>query len=141
MRKSQARGSLTCRFGQNACTDEVENFRQIVATNTVILKENQINGTTESSTLRAKGDLGQEPHNFFGLLFHTHEIFQLKRSQVFLKKTAQCTRHVGKRECDESLPWKDYIGIVQKPRVRISSKDRIRIRFLISSPVQQRKKI
>ena len=83
MRKCQARGNLTCRFGQNACTDEVENCRQIVATNTVILKENQISGTSESSTLRAKGDLGQETQFCFGLLFHAHEIFQVKRSQVF----------------------------------------------------------
>ena len=59
-------------FRANACTDEVENCRQIAATNTVILQENPNNETPESSgqpaakgvTLRAKGDLQQEPQPF-----------------------------------------------------------------------------
>ena len=53
----------------NACADEVQNCQQVAASNTVILRENPNNEMPESSgqpaakgvTLRAKGDLEQEP--------------------------------------------------------------------------------
>ena len=56
----------------SACTDEVQNSRQIAATNTVILRENPDNETPESSgqlaakgvTLKAEGVFEQEPQPF-----------------------------------------------------------------------------
>ena len=81
----------------NACTDQVQNCHQIAASNSVILRENQSNETSESSrepvakdvTLIAKGDLEQEhlPSEQRSCpLFHAHEVFQVMRIQVFPNK-------------------------------------------------------
>ena len=78
------------------CKDEVRNCRQIAATKMVMLKENPNTETPESAgqpaaksaTLKAKGDLEQEPHysKRLGLLFHDHGIFQILCIQVCPKR-------------------------------------------------------
>ena len=61
----------------NACTDDVQNGRQIVATGTVTLIENQSDETSQSSgqraaqgvTLKAKWDLEREHLPFHNIIF------------------------------------------------------------------------
>ena len=81
----------------NACTDEVQNCRQIAATNTVIPKENPKNVTSESTgqpaardvTLKARETLCKNLSHFrkeLRILFHAHEIFQIMSNQFFPKR-------------------------------------------------------
>ena len=101
----------------NACTDEVSNCRQIAATNTVILKENQNNETSESSgKLAAKGvtikfleDVEQEPRPFQKRIWSVVPCSPDLPDDVdsdSSTETAWLTRHAGKRENDGAFSWK-----------------------------------
>ena len=48
-----------------------------------------------------------------GPLFHAAEVFQVRRSKVYPKKTAWLTRHVGKRDSTR-LSWRECLGCIQK---------------------------
>ena len=100
----------------NACTNEVQHCRQIVAINTVILKENPDNETSTSSgklaardvAWEAKEDLEQEPQSLMKIIWSIvpgardlpHAV-----DTSFSKKTAFLTRQSGKREDDRPLSW------------------------------------
>ena len=57
MCRCQAPATLRYQFGANACTDEIQNYRQIAATDTVILIDDQINETSASSKKPAARDV------------------------------------------------------------------------------------
>ena len=111
---------------ENACTNEVQNCRQVAATNTVILEENPNCETSETSghpaaryvTLRAKGHLEQEPQPFQKRTWSIVPCSRDLPDNVELgffqkKKRAWLTRHARKRENDGASSWKQYVRIVK----------------------------
>ena len=109
----------------HSCTDEVQNCRQIAATNTVILKEYQNDETSESSgkraakgvTFKAKGDLEQEHQPIHNIIWSIAPCRRDTPDNVhpgFSKKTAFLTRHSEKRESDGAFSWTAHIGFVNR---------------------------
>ena len=109
----------------NACTDEVQNCRQVAETNTVILIESQNNETSESSgeheaksvTLTAKEDLEQEHlpihERRWSFVPCSRDLPGNARADLSWK-TALLTRHAGERERHGASSWKEYIGTIQR---------------------------
>ena len=108
----------------NACTEEVQHCRQIAAIKTVILTENQSHETLEGSgklvahnvKLKAKGILEHEQPPIQGRSWSipcSRDLPQMAQSSVS-NKTARLTKHPGKRDRTGALPWREYIGSIQK---------------------------
>ena len=127
----------------NACTDEVQNCRQIAAINTVIPTENKNGETSEDSrepvaqivTLIAKGKIEHEQPPIHGRSWSVvpcSRDLPEKTQSGLSKKEARLTRHARKRESEGAPLFKET--------ARTWRKNWHRIRFSESTPVKHRKK-
>ena len=118
----------------NACTNEIQHCRQIVAINTVILKENPDNETSTSSgklaardvAWEAKEDLEQEPQSLMKIIWSIVPCARDLPYAVdtsFSKKTAFLTRQSGKREDDRPCILGRGHEMYEKLRARTKLKD------------------
>ena len=106
----------------NACTEEVQTCLQIAAINTVILTENHSNETSEGSgepaaqkvTLKAKGNFEHEQPPNQGTVWSIVPCSRDLPEMTQSKKTAWLAKHVGKRYRTGTVPWRNYIGSIQK---------------------------
>ena len=99
----------------NACTEEVQNCREIAAIKTLILTENRSNETSEGSgklvaqnvKLQAKGNLEHEQPPIQGrswsMVPRSRDLPEMSQSGLS-NNTARLTRHLGKRDRTGAQP-------------------------------------
>ena len=107
----------------NACTEEVQNCRQIAAISWVVLTENQSNETSKGSgkpcSTECHIDSQGKPwawatadsRNKIGLLFHAQVIFQKRHGQVYPK------RQPGWRSTLENVTEQEHLSLERTHRV------------------------
>ena len=115
VRRAESDGHRELLIWVNARTDEVQTCRLIAASNTVVLKDNERDETSElietcGNTLTARGGFGQDHLPTHGRILSLVPCSRDTPDNVhpgFSKRTVFLTRRSGKHKSDGAFSWKE----------------------------------